>query len=404
MRLAAKMMIFLVMLFLIVAFAEIPLTVAYKTDAFRFGEDNIKLLVLDALKIKLTEQDYSEGFVYAYSKQEGKEQYLVVNLLKPDTYGITSFRLDLNNQRVARVIPGYVEEEPLDPSVCGTCPDPELRVILAYITDFPNSTVPAVNKVKDALTAAKIKFILLKDSEESKTSVLNYLSCPKMIVWGRVGHGGTNGAIMFGYKGQSGSLTTKDITTAPFKDVIKGKYYPFNSCYVGGNRNTFGRGLISSGAVWMCAGDDVTIYAGSSEPVWANFLVDVCTKNTEVIATFDKYMKTAKDKWRYQSIGTGPYYPFQDQTVVKAPVMSNVKDNVFSLSVNSTAVTFNHVPGTISIYTVAGKLIYEILSTQPRTSWNCNSFNNQNVDAGIYVAVLKYNRNNRIQKLFRIVR
>ncbi|MBN1984315.1 MAG: T9SS type A sorting domain-containing protein [Chitinivibrionales bacterium] len=403
MGLLGKMVIFICVLFFTGALAELKLQITYKTDAFRLNDAAISHVVLNALKTELAQAAYSEGFVYVYSKQNGKEQYLVVNLLKPNTFGITSFRLDLYDSKVVLITPDYVEEEPLDPSVCSTCPDPELQVVVAYITDFA-STPPEANRVKDALTKAGIKFVLLKDSEESKTSILKYLACPKLIMWARVGHGAASGAIMFGYKGQGGSLTTKDVTTAPFKDLIKGKYYPFNCCFVGGNKNTFGKGMISSGAIWMCAGDDVTIYAGSSEPVWANFTIDVCTKSSEVIATFDKYMRPqTKDKWRYQSQGSGPYYPFQQQTALLTPSSSGA-NSFFSLSVTSNTVNFNQAQGTISIYGLTGKLIHEINSTTNQTAWDRTTTNNQSINAGMYIAVLTDKSKNKIKKPFTILK
>jgi hypothetical protein len=405
MRCILKTVIILFALSLAGVFATgLSLHVNYKTDAFRLPEETVKKLVIDALATQLSMQNYSEGFISLYSKNASKEIYLTVYLLMDGVFGITGFRLDIENEHIVRVIPDYVEEEPLDPMVCGTCPDPELQVVVAYVTDFLSTTMPSVTKTKDALIKAGVKFVLLKDNEESKTSMLNYLSCPKMVMWSRIGHGSTSGAIMFGPKGLSGSLTTKDVTSAPYKDAIKKKFFPFNCCYVGGNKNTFGKGMISSGASWMCAGDDVSIATGTSEPVWANFMVDVCTKNAEVIASFDKYMKTARDKWRYQSASTGPYYPFQVNTSVDQYTIAKIKNGVFSVSIHAHQVVFNQMPGSVSIYTLEGQMVHQFYSAQNTGVWNLQTVNNRQANAGIYVAILKSSGKSIQQKLFRIVR
>ncbi|MBN1982405.1 MAG: hypothetical protein JW795_12805 [Chitinivibrionales bacterium] len=397
--------LFVIAVFLMPSFGNIPLQITYKTGVRQLDEESVKQLVFNGLKSVLAQSSYSEGFVHVYDKNNDKEQYLVVTLLKPESFGIESFRLDVYHQQIVRVTAGYLEEEPLDPSVCGTCPDPELQVVISWATDFKKTTEPSVQKVDKALTDAKIKHVVLVDAQESKSAMLNYLSCPKLAIWGRVGHGATNGSIMFGYKGQNGNLTTKDVTSAPFKDVIKGKYFPFNSCFIGGNKNTFGKGLITGGAVWMCGGDDVSVSTGSSEPVWANFLVDVCTKNAEVIATFDKYMKTAKDKWRYQSQGTGPYYPFQGQTQIALPSGTSTMDHAFSIHSGNNTVTFLNAPGKIVIYSLSGKSLVELQSLGNRAVLDLNG-ETTNLQTGVYIAAIRKAANQGIitSKIFRIAK
>lgn len=394
---------FLLVLLSTLSFAVPKLEFTYTTDAFRIDEADLTDLVIKALQSELDVDQFNEGFCTIYSKQERQEEYIVVNLLRPNQYGITTYRLDLHENAIIRATPDYIEEEPLDPNVCGTCPDPELELVFAYITDYPSSTQPAVDKVIAALKNAKVKYAVLKDAEESKQSILNYLACPKLVMWGRIGHGGSNGAIQFGYKGKSGSLSTKDITTSPFKEVLKGRYFPFNCCYVGGNKNTFGKGLISSGGIWMCAGNDVTIGAGSSEPVWANFMIDVCTKNTEVIATFNKYMKNAKDKWAYQSQGSGPFYPFKEATALTPfqPIPQSPAD--FTISVASSRVNFSHLPGSITIFSPSGKIIRQLGSSMGQTSWSLADGAHHRVPAGTYIAVLTTEKQMGIQRMFSIV-
>lgn len=371
--------------FFFIAGASTRFEIVYKTDVLRFEQQQVIQLVSDALDLSNSQSRYSEVNVFIYSKQAGAENYFVVNLHKPNSYSITSYRLDISNASVVKVTKDYVEEEPLDPGVCGTCPDPEVEVLVCYITQF-TSCKPNADKVVNALIAAKIKHALLIDNQENKTSILNYLSCPKLKVYGRIGHGYAPGSIGLGKANSGVSLTTKDITTAPFKDLVKGKTFPLNSCEVGGNNNTFGKGLISSGAKWMYAGDDCTIYAGSSEPVWANFMIDVCTKKAEIIATYTKYMTNAQDKYRYQTSGPAPLYVFEATGISGSKISEH--NSTFSISTNSQSITFNAYPGTLSVYSITGKLLYQNTLTSSPYIWDMKAHDGAAVNSGNYIAVV----------------
>lgn len=287
--------------------------VNYKSQNFCMSQEKIIELANDTLHINSGTTVYSDAIIYAYSKNDGKENYLVVDLLQPNQFGISTTRLDVDVDQycVTKIQEDYVEEEPLDPYACGTCPDPDVQVLIAYITEFQSSTLPAVNKAESAFTKAKLKVKKLKDGEENKNSLLDWLSCPKLIMWTRVGHGNVN-VIRFGPKGSNGNMSADEFLKDPFKSVIKGKYYPFCSCYVaGGQKAVVGRNLIKSGGRWMCGGDDVPLYVGPAESAWANFLVEICN-GTEVASAFDKQLRNlSNNKWGCQSDNKGPYYPFK---------------------------------------------------------------------------------------------
>lgn len=286
--------------------------IIYNTADRRMNDAAIVELVNNFLTIENNNENYSEVDISIYSKCFGSNYYFVVELFKSNQWGVASYKLNIEDNQIKSVEPDYVEEDPIDENFCASCPDPEVQVILGLsVSEAPQTVQPAQKKVEEALRKANIKFKSLVDSEESKTSVLNYLSCPKLVLYGRIGHGMPS-SIKLGKKGSWTNITANDVSSEPFKSVITGKVFPFNSCYVGGMQATFGRSLVKSGGKWMCGGDDVELGMGSSEPTWTKFMQDICN-NEEVGATFNKQMKNAKDKWRAQSNGNGPIYPFKQQ-------------------------------------------------------------------------------------------
>ncbi|MBN1982107.1 MAG: hypothetical protein JW795_11285 [Chitinivibrionales bacterium] len=379
--------------------AAINYEVIFKTDAIRLSSQTITTLVDQAMQSSTLSQ-YSKGYIFVYSKQEGAEDYFVLDLYKDNTLGFKSYRLDYYDSKIVCVTEDYIEESPLDSRVCGTCPDPDVEVIIAYITQF-NMIKPACVKAGQDFNNAGIKTVMLEDNQENKTSILNYLSCPKLKVWTRIAHG-TQGAIGLGSASSGVRLTTKDVTTAPFKDVIKGKFYPFTSCYVGGNQNTFGKGLISAGGLWMCAGDDVEIQAPSGTSTWSKFIPEVIIKKAEIIATFNKYMKNAADKWRFQSSGAGSYYVFGQTTVSSEQTV--VSQNSLSIFCSPQSVTFNSVNGALAIFNASGKRIFKTGNVGTTYVWDKSADGNTQIGTGTYIAVIDQGMQGMTAKPFTIAK
>ncbi|MBN1980176.1 MAG: hypothetical protein JW795_01505 [Chitinivibrionales bacterium] len=383
----------------VAANAAINYEVIFKTDVVRQSPETITALVDQAMQDKEIAQ-YSKGYIFVHSKREGRENYFVLDLYKDDALGFKSYRLDCYDSKIVCITEDYIEESPLDPNTCGTCPDPEVEVIIAYITQF-NMIKPACVKAGQDLNNAGVKTVMLEDDKENKTNILNYLSCPKLKVWTRIAHG-TQGAIGLGSASSGVKLTTKDVTTAPFKDVIKGKYFPFASCYVGGNSNTFGKGLVSSGALWMCAGDDVEIQAPSATTTWSKFIPDIILKKTEIIVTFNKYMKNTSDKWRFQSSGASTYFVF-DQTDVSSQ-QSVVSRNPLSIFCLPQSVTFSSVNGTLTIFNISGKRIFNAGTVDNTYIWNKSAQGNTQIGMGTYIAVIDQGKQGVTSKSFTIAK
>ena len=217
-----KSLAVLLSFFLSTTFAVISdFEIIYKTDNFVMDQSQIKTAVKGALDFAHLLSGYSNAFVFACSKQDGAENYLIVRLFRG--YSGKAYRLDIVDYKVTKVTEDYVEEAPVSPDYCVTCPDPSVEVLISYSTEQGGTAIQPCKDVINALKNTGIKHAVLVDNEENKTSVLNYLSCPKLKVWGRIGHA-LQGSLGLGTEKNIEDLTTRDIQRSPFKEVIKTRF------------------------------------------------------------------------------------------------------------------------------------------------------------------------------------
>jgi len=382
--------------------AAIQYEIEYKNNnSQRYGDATIRTLVSKALDPEHASIPIGSVRVHVYSKNNGKENYFHVTLFYSSAYGSKSYRLDIAHGKVVNIVEKYSEESDYDDGYCGECPDEKVQVLLSniYAPAFPLAE-SKTTEVADACQKANIKVVRLRNKDESLKNVLDYLACPKLRIWGRIGHGSETG--------EANLLSGEDFTVNTIqsnKALIKGKIFPFNSCYIGGN--SFAQAMVDAEAMFICAGDNVEIWTGSSEPVWAAFSIDIITNKKELVEAFNLHMKNAKDKWGYKTSGTGPFYVTWDNTGISAPGASTPSD-IFSIMVNPNNIVLNlsSMKGAskLFIYTLTGELLYSQTSVTPQIVWDMKNQQGGKIKNGMYIAIVNNSTQKAAKKKFSIIK
>jgi len=268
----------------------------------RMSHETIQQIVSDALNPEGAPVTYYKADVNVYTNAAGIEDYFVVYLARSDIYLVDCYRLELEGSEVVSVIEDYVEEENT-PDVCYTCPDPEVQALFS-------TSITEVTTAKEAIEYAafiservglKTKTLLM--GEQTSTNVGNYLSCPKMRIWGFVGHGNSNLIQVSG--GQS-------ITTTFFQALPNGlndMTLVLNACDV--HMAPFEQGVYSAGAYFFGGGDG-KIESMYSENVMKAFIRKVLDERMEMMQAGEE----AEEDMQYflygwSGDGSGPPYIFK---------------------------------------------------------------------------------------------
>ncbi len=199
----------------------------------------------------------------------------MVYLFRSDIYLGLCYRLELDNAKVVAVIEDYVEET--DHTVeCYTCPDPDIVALFSTcITEF-QSAKPAIEYAGQIAEGYGLKTKTLFYGDENPTTIKNYLSCPRLKIWGRVGHGNTQLIMLSG-----GSLTSTDFQNlGPY---IRGRIMIFNSCLV--HNNPFEPTMMSEGTYFF-AGGDQNLKVVVSENVFKAFIRKAIQEEKELNQAF----------------------------------------------------------------------------------------------------------------------
>ncbi|MBN1984311.1 MAG: T9SS type A sorting domain-containing protein, partial [Chitinivibrionales bacterium] len=316
------------------------------------------------------------------------EQYWVSYLYQYGIYGFSCYRLDFANSKVVSIASDYVEDDPTDRDYVGTCPDPEVQVLLAHLVQSGLEGARVhTEKARNYLQAANIKVVMLVHSQETKTAVKNYLACPKLKVWGRIGHGSTSAIQLCG----GGSWTSSDNSAC--KEQLKGKAVVFNSCQC--HNSPFEPSMTGTGVMFYAAGD--INLSGGKEGVFSDWVKLACVdkKGCDVAMNEAISKNSYPNAWGQSGNGAKPWLiDFGGNTSIINNMIIN-KD--FSFVVNHNTIIFNNASSKIAIYNLAGQLINQISPEKTGVV----SLNNQT--AGTYMAVMN-SGTATISKSFTIVK
>ena len=391
---------FIVIFMCALALAGIRYDVIYKNDTPGMSEKAVEEIISSALSLNEESAPYFQATVEVYTKAGGDEDYFVVTLFRSDCYLATVYRLDYRDAEIVAVISDYVEENH-EEELCGTCPDPEVEVLISYIEDalFPGSIQHGWGTYQMALGEG-LNTVLLIGHRETKSAVIDYLACPKLKVWGRIGHGTENSITFNDYQGK---LTTSDL--ASLSGDINGKTFIFNSCLC--HNPPFEPAMMDAGAYFF-AGGDISL-SGGKEGVFSSFFTKAIKQEMELTQAMDEAVSENNypNAWGYSGDGSAPYYlEFGVTDVSNTPSIVTAD---FSILVTSDRVQFNTYRTSpvsiLSIFNPFGRLIYQdILSSEART-WNMTTTNGRKVTDGKYIAVIKDRAGTgSIEKTFTIIK
>ncbi|MGM0461152.1 MAG: FlgD immunoglobulin-like domain containing protein [Fibrobacterota bacterium] len=300
----------MVLLLLSLAAADVRFQINYSSDMPRaVSENRVESMVSQALDFD--EDEYFEARVLV------TDAHFDVVALRSDRYSADLFRIFVEDTVVTRVSeelyddfyeePGESDSEETGcPSESYNCPDPDVQVLLSAITEF-NTAWQNGRAARDALQNAGVNVVYLEGRQEAKTTILNYLSCPNLVLWGRIGHGDQRGAL---HLDDGSSFSARDLNSARAQDRV----FPLNCCYVG--NSSLSTAFMSNGATYMSAGNNVPLMVGSSEPAWRGFVVSTVTDRTDLRSAWQtKQNHSSRDNWALNIKSGGPHYIDLDDPV-----------------------------------------------------------------------------------------
>ncbi len=333
--------------------ADITYNVSYRNEAPRMSNTAIQQLVEGALDFELSENPYYKADVNVYTKLGGVSDYFVVYLFRSDIYLAVCYKVDIEQAKVVDVIKDYLEVDDREENeVCGTCPDEDVEAVFSAITEFQSAIQGAENAYNTA-TGAGINSVILLGSQESLTAIKNYLDCPKLKMWGRIGHGTSTMLVL----GDGSRFSTSTINSVA--SDMEGKSFVFNSCYV---HNEPFQGYMIDAGVYFYAGGDISLSVGKSEKVFARFMEKAIAQKMEM----KQSMEEAMDEINYSGYGisgddSGPPWYFGGGALtltVSVPGGGEEWEQGNSYTIK----WFSNVEGTVKIDLLKSGTVTKILS------------------------------------------
>ncbi|MGM0461153.1 MAG: InlB B-repeat-containing protein [Fibrobacterota bacterium] len=291
------------LLYVSMIYADVQFQINYSSDMpHALSDTRVESMVSEALD--LDDDEYFEARVLVTAA------HFDVVALRSDRYSAELFRLFVEDTVVNRVseelYDDFFEESKefdSDDSACPAetynCPDPDVQVLLSAIMEFPDAYQNA-RAARDALQNAGVNVVYLEGREEAKTTILNYLSCPNLVMWGRIGHGDERGAV---HLDDGSSVSARDLNSARVQDRV----FPFNCCFVG--NSSLSTAFMNGGATYMAAGNNVPLYVGTSEPAWRGFVVSTVNERMDLETAWqNKQNASSQDDWALNIKDGGPHY------------------------------------------------------------------------------------------------
>jgi len=265
------------------------------------SDDKVKQTVKKALHDILTADPYFHASVSLRPGPDTSSQQWFVTLLRQDCYQSEDFKLEVEGDHVISIERGVNDSDGVE-KICGNCPDSSVEFLVSYLEDalFPGAIEHGWGTYSMALGQG-VKTALLIGVNETKQAVLDYLSCPKLKAWGRIGHGSNGSISLNNYKDK---ITAEDLSA--MGSLIKGRVYIFNSCLC--HNEPFEPAMIKAGA-YFYAGGDISL-AGKKEGVFSSFFKKAISSKMELT----KAMKDAvtennyPNAWGFSGTGNAPYY------------------------------------------------------------------------------------------------
>ncbi len=263
---------------------------------------------LEALVVKMFDLNSPECLYYR-AAIEVNEQHIIVILFRKDTYSVDTVRVDLSDDfEVISYIWNYVRP-PLDEKELAAemefdlltvaCPSPSVEAIISLGTpEFP-SAVNAVDEIYAEAVAKGYYTVKLVGSQENPDAIKNWLSCPNLKFWGRVGHGDYDRLYLSG-----GDLTANYINSLP-ANYLTGTVVFANSCLA--HNPPFEPAMLYAGVQKFVAGDTV-LYVNASEEVFKCWSDKVITNGLGITSSLSQCAALFPYAGTFGISGTGADY------------------------------------------------------------------------------------------------
>lgn len=364
--------------------ASIKYRFVYKQNEISHRQANFQNIVENALNLANKETLYYQAVVKVYASEQDFADYLVADLYRKDCYLVEPVRLDLIGDSVIAVTHDYIEKSEAEPIPCNTCPDPEVEFVISYIEDalFPGAIEHGWGTWAKMTTQWGIKAALVIGLNETKETMLSYLSCPKLVGWGRIGHG-LKDAIQFNKWTQK--LTADEVIQ--YKDLLKDKIFIFNSCL--SHNDPFESAMMEAGVKFYAAGD--ISLSGKKEFVFSEFFINAIQKNMELFSAMQQAQVNYPNAWGWSSPKNGQLYFSLDMTPLDQNLSSN--NGPFSIITHRNFVQFSGFKPNqlmeISIFDLSGRKIYNSSINSNNFIWKMSTNEGNSIASGTYMAVIK---------------
>jgi hypothetical protein len=216
---------------------NVPITIfssAYKhIPGLEKDADKIIITVRNVFKLNDKEMNYHRVLIDVIDENGDAEgDFLIVHFLLKDRYTseISKITLDKNYEVLwiendYKPVQGESSNDRLATTSCN-CPDTSVDIVLSTCCDYIPTALAGINYSYDAAVSAGYNTVKLLGSQENTSDIKDWLCCPKLIYWGRIGHGCSSGIYL-----DDGLLSYTYFNGLP-AGALEGKSLYFNSCQV----------------------------------------------------------------------------------------------------------------------------------------------------------------------------
>jgi PKD repeat protein len=196
--------------------------------------------------------------------------------LHQDTYSVEDYELivDPDTYRLVKLNANYdhTMDEPESDWRDRACPDETIQFVVSTMETSISSAVECVDTNYTVITNKGYKAVKLLGNQETNTNIKNYLSCPNLKGWIRVGHGMTSYLVLY-----DGNLSYTYFQGLP-SNYLNCKIIYANSCQA--HNSPFEPAVMNAGAQMFVAGN-VDLWIGTSEKVCKCWVVATINNNAK---------------------------------------------------------------------------------------------------------------------------
>ncbi|MBN2005643.1 MAG: hypothetical protein JXA21_19955, partial [Anaerolineae bacterium] len=273
--------------------------------------DKVVQTVTDAFQLNSEKANYSEARVKVLYNSANEPEALIVYLLQKDTYLLETAKITLGKDySVLSTETNYEEKatDSRDAAVLAACPDTSVQMVFSTCETGIPTAVAAIDRAGQLAGQAGYTYRILKGSQENIAAIQNWLSCPNLIAFGRVGHGSTTGILV-----ADGTLSYTWFQGLS-SSALNGSVLYFNSCRV--HNSPLEPAIVNAG-VQKFIGGNVNLLIGPSEEVFKCFWEDAMD-GANMTPTL-----TSCEAAHYPTVGAHGISPASGSEILQPPVVRN---------------------------------------------------------------------------------